>query len=65
MVFEPFWSENGYKFEPIPEWFSREPRERVNIFVFSSPKYFREHGETEVSENISFELNFRVNFANS
>ena len=32
MVFEPFWSENGYRV-----WFLREPRERINVFVFSSP----------------------------
>ena len=41
MVFEPFWSENGYRFWPL--WseigygFQRKQRERINVFVFSTP----------------------------
>ena len=38
MVFEPFWSGNGYRFwsfssETGPVWFSREPPERVKTFL--------------------------------
>ena len=34
-VFGPFWTENGYAQVWNRVWFSRELRERMNVFIFS------------------------------
>ena len=40
MVFEPFWSEMGIDFDHFGlksgNWFSGEPQECINVFVFST-----------------------------
>ena len=41
-------------------WFSREPREGINIFVAPN-----EYQRKRSIQNISFELNLPVNFTNS
>ena len=42
-VFAPFWSENGYRLCPgvwNRVWFSKELRERMNVFIVSIPRRF-------------------------